>query len=191
VPESGLVAITRDDHGRFQTCPYHFRVWHTAFPTRLNVVILVKINLKTQARAHVILFSTDLALSADQILQLYTLYPALSNRVQLPRRQTVLGLGGLHERAAHCGLEVLNAANLSLFMPALSQRLLRDFRAGCPDSGVRDLKAVFRGRRYAHEALKLLPHPPEPILLSNILLILLAVTALGRIHTPVTAPAAP
>ena len=81
---------------------------------------------------------------------------------------------------------VLNAASLSLFMTAVSARLLTDFRRHAPHAGVIDLKAVLsgplrglRGQRYAHEALKLLPHSPQPILLSHILA---AVTHLGRIH---------
>ena len=64
-------------------------------------------------------------------------------------------------------------------MTAVSARLLRDFRQHSPDAGVLDLKAVFRGQRYAQESLKFLPHFPEPILLSQILA---AVTNLGRIH---------
>ena len=64
-------------------------------------------------------------------------------------------------------------------MTAISARLLRDFRLHSPDAGVLDLKAVFRGHRYANEALKFLPQFPQPFLLSQILA---AVTNLGRIH---------
>ena len=42
----------------FQTDIYQMMVWHKRFADPLNVVIIVKTNLKTQARAHVILFRT-------------------------------------------------------------------------------------------------------------------------------------
>ena len=64
-------------------------------------------------------------------------------------------------------------------MTAISARLLRDFRQHSPDAGVIDLKAVFRGQRYANEALKFLPQLPQPFLLSQIIA---AVTNLSRIH---------
>jgi len=47
-----------------------------------------------------------------------------------------------------------------------------------------DLKALFRARRYAREALKLLPDGPDPILIDQILE---AMPALGAIR-PQNAP---
>ncbi len=47
-----------------------------------------------------------------------------------------------------------------------------------PDNHI-DLKAHYRGFRYVHEMLKMLPQTPEPILLNQIFAKL---TSLGRIH---------
>jgi putative transposase len=47
----------------FQTCTYQAQLLHTDFPEPLNVVILVKTNLVTQASGHVILFSSDLGVA--------------------------------------------------------------------------------------------------------------------------------
>ena len=172
LPESALKA-TRCEDG-FETRTYQLQLWHPEFPTLLNVVILVKINLNTHQRAHVILFSTDLVLSVDKITQLY----ALRFQIEFNFRDAKQ-FWGLEDFMNVDPIPVLNAASLSLFMTAISARLLRDFRHHSPDAGVLDLKAVFRGHRYANEALKFLPQFPQPILLSQILA---AVTNLGRIH---------
>ena len=74
---------------------------------------------------------------------------------------------------------VTNAANLSLFMVNLSERLLRDVRQADPLCGVLDLKARCRGAAYVEEVIKRLPQKPEP---SVIVQILAEVVGLGRIH---------
>jgi hypothetical protein len=64
----------------------------------LFVVILVKVNLQTQAWAHVILFSSDLKLAYDTLIDYYRLRFQIEFRLRRPGRQTVLGPGRLHER---------------------------------------------------------------------------------------------
>ena len=49
---------------------YQATMWHKEFATPLNVVIIVKINLKTHAWAHVVLFSSDMALSDENSLMI-------------------------------------------------------------------------------------------------------------------------
>jgi hypothetical protein len=56
-----------------QTHIYQMQMWHKLFPDLLNIVIIVKINLKTQARAHVVLFSSDLELAYDKLIDYYRL----------------------------------------------------------------------------------------------------------------------
>ena len=46
----------------------HRKLWHKKFSHLLNIVVLVKTNLKTQAVAHVVLFSSDLDLSYGQLI---------------------------------------------------------------------------------------------------------------------------
>ncbi len=50
-----------------ETCIYQLEVMHKEFAQALNVVILVKTNRTTQARAHVVLFSSDLTLPWQQL----------------------------------------------------------------------------------------------------------------------------
>src|SRR5262249_50202562 len=49
--------------GPNETRLYQMQVLHKEFAHPLNVVIIAKTNLRTQARAHVVLFSSDLALA--------------------------------------------------------------------------------------------------------------------------------
>ena len=161
--------------GDIQTDIYQAQMLHKQFAQPLNVVIIVKTNLKTQARAHVILFSSDLNLPYAQLIDYY----ALRFQIEFNFR----------DAKQHWGLEdfmnvkqtaVTNAANLSLFMVNVAHRLLIDFRYQVPHCGVLDLKTHFRGRKYVTETLKLLPQKPEPILLTQIYH---HVAGLGRIHT--------
>jgi putative transposase len=76
----------------------------------------------------------------------------------------------------HWGLEdfmnttptaVTNAANLSLFMVNLVERVAQDMRPSQPDISVLDLKAHCRGAKYVEAVIKLLPETPEPIIVTN------------------------
>jgi hypothetical protein len=161
--------------GDIQTDIYQAQMLHKEFAQPLNVVIIVKTNLKTEVRAHVILFSSDLNLPYAQLIDYY----ALRFQIEFNFR----------DAKQHWGLEdfmnvkqtaVTNAANLSLFMVNVAHRLLVDFRQQAPHCGVLDLKAHFRGRKYVTETFKLLPEKPEPILLAQIYH---HVAGLGSIHT--------
>ena len=56
-----------------QTKIYQMKVWHKTCADLLNVVVIVKTNVKTQAMAHVVLFSSDLELRHDQLIDYYHL----------------------------------------------------------------------------------------------------------------------
>ena len=49
--------------GHIQTCYYQMQLLHKEFQQPLNVVIIAKTNMRTQARAHVVLFSSNLELA--------------------------------------------------------------------------------------------------------------------------------
>ncbi len=56
-----------------QTDIYQATLLHKEFAQRLNVVILIKTNIKTNVRSYVILFSSDLDLSYEKIIDYYKL----------------------------------------------------------------------------------------------------------------------
>ena len=60
-----------EDGIRTQTYQATLRNKEFAFP--LNVLVILKTNLSTQAQAHVILFSTDLTLSYEKLMEYYAL----------------------------------------------------------------------------------------------------------------------
>jgi putative transposase len=157
-----------------QTKIYQMRMWHKLFPDLLNVVIIVKINLKTQARAHVVLFSSDLVLAYDQLIDYYRLRFQIEFNFREAKQ-----FWGLDDFMNVNQTPVYNAANLAMFMVNVSQLLLRHFRPACPTFSVNDLKAHFRGRKYVTETLKLLPQMPEPIFIDQIFT---NIAQLGRIN---------
>src|SRR5918911_3308357 len=59
--------------GYIQTRIYNVQLLHKEFPQLLNVVIIAKTNLHTQARAHVVLFSSDLDLAYAPLIDYYGL----------------------------------------------------------------------------------------------------------------------
>lgn len=146
-----------------QTNIYQMTMWHKLFPDLLNVVIIRKINLKTQACAHVVLFSSDLELAYDKLIDYYRLRFQLEFNFRDAKQ-----FWGLEDFMNVNQTPVYNAANLAMFMVNLSQVLLAHFRPTCPTFSVNDLKAYFRGRKYVAETLKLLPQRPEPIFIDRI-----------------------
>ena len=159
---------------------YQLQALHKAFAPPLNVVIIVKTNCQTQAHAHVILFSSDLTLVYDQLIDFYRLRFQIEFNFRDAKQ-----FWGLEDFMNVTQTAVTNAANLSLFMVNVAYRLLADFRYPDPQASVLDLKAHYRGFRYVAETIKLLPQPPEPILLTHIFT---HVAALGRIHPRQFAP---
>lgn len=71
IPEEYLRQSSVDED--IQTDIYQATLLHKEFAQSLNVVILVKTNLKTNVRSHVILFSSDLKLDYDKIIDYYRL----------------------------------------------------------------------------------------------------------------------
>jgi putative transposase len=56
-----------------RTCVYQAQAWHRNFPELLNVVVIVKTNLKTGRSAKVLLFSDDLTLVSETLVEYYSL----------------------------------------------------------------------------------------------------------------------
>ncbi|HSH81558.1 MAG TPA: transposase, partial [Herpetosiphonaceae bacterium] len=159
-----------------EICVYQAELLHKEFVQPLNVVVIVKTNLQTQARAHLLLFSSDLGLAWEKLVEYY----GLRFQIEFTFR----------DAKQHWGLEdfmtvtptgVSNAANLALLMVSLSAVLLRDARESDPQWSVLDLKASYRGSRYVAETIKLLPDTLDEGLIVRIVR---QVASLGRIHPP-------
>ena len=136
---------------------------HKSFAQVLNVVIITKANLKTGKFAHVVLFSSDLELSSEKVIDYYSLRFQIEFNFRDAKQ-----FWGLEDFMNIKEIPLTNALNLSLFMVNLSQALLREFRHTNPDSGILDLKAYFRAAKYFEETIKMLPQKPDPILFEQI-----------------------
>jgi hypothetical protein len=160
--------------GHIQTCTYQAQLLHKEFQQPLNVVILAKTNLRTQARAHVILFSSDLELAYTSLVDYYSLRFQIEFNFRDAKQYW-----GLEDFMNVTPTGVTNAANLALFMVNVAYRLRADGQLYDPDYSVLDLKADWRGYKYVEETIKMLPEKPEPVVLRQIRR---KVAGLGRIH---------
>jgi putative transposase len=172
IPQKHQVAAYRDEE--IETHIYQATLLHKHFAIPLNVAIIVKINLVSGARAHVVFFSSDPTLAYDRLIDYYQLRFQIEFNFRDAKQ-----FWGLEDFMNVKETPVTNAVNLSLFMVNLSYYLLRQMRQDDPDAGILDLKTFFRGRRYAIETLNLLPEPPSSFISSQIVRI---VAALGSIH---------
>lgn len=182
LPSNLLQSSTTAQHPTrlIQTNCYHATLLHEQFAHPLNVVILQSINLHTQAQTRVILFSSDLSLSPELLVDYYRLRFQIEFNFRDAKQ-----FWGLEDFMTIQPTTVTNAACLSLLMPNLSHVLLKHFRQGDPHASLLDLKAYARGYRYAAEIINLLPKKPEPGFWHDVLNRL---TRLGRIHPLETLP---
>lgn len=146
-----------------------------SFADTLNGVIIVKTNLSTQKWAHVVLFSSDLTLAYDKLIDFYHLRFQIEFNFRDAKQ-----FWGFEDFMNVQPTPIANAVGLAFFMVNLSQRLLVNFRPKDPAFSILDLKAHFRARRYAMEALKLLPDLADPILIGQVIE---NMPALGSIHS--------
>ena len=166
-----------------QTKIYQSRMLHKSFAQMLNVVIITKTNLKTGVFAHGILFSSDLKLSFEKIIDYYSLRFQIEFNFRDAKQ-----FWGLEDFMNIKEVQLTNALNLSLFMTNLSQVLLREFRNTNPESGILDLKAYYRAAKYFEETIKMLPQKPEPILFEQIFGHLTAFSSIHSAKLPLSSP---
>ncbi len=147
---------------------------HKKFPDPLNVVCIKKTNLTTKQQAHVLLFSSDLELDAETMIDYYSLRFQIEFNFRDAKQYW--GLQGFMNVNK---TPVNNAANMSMFMVNVSAKLMEKYRCLNPEYSVLDLKSHYRGLKYIHEILKILPQKPEPIVIQQIIDRL---SSIGAIH---------
>jgi IS4 transposase len=157
-----------------ETRTYQATLLHPEFAQPLNVVIIVKTNLHTQAWAHVIFFSSDLTLAWDKLVAYYRLRFQIEFNFRDAKQYW-----GLEDFMNITETAVTNAANLSFFMVNVADCSRRQICSDEAAFSVLDLKAYCRGYKYVAETIKMLREKPDPILISAILR---QVACLGSIH---------
>jgi len=151
---------------------YQLIARHKSFADPLNVVIIQRVH--NDKVVHVILFSSDLTLSFEQILAYYQLRFQLEFNFRDAKQYW-----GLDDFMTVNPQPVATSANLAMFMPNVTHALLRTFQTQTPAFSVNDLKAHYRGLKYVQEVLKLLPPTPETILIDQFFA---SVLALGSVN---------
>jgi len=144
-----------------QTDIYQMTMLHKLFSQQLNIVIIVKENIKTKARDFVILFSSDLDLDFEKLIDYYKLRFQIEFNFRDAKQYW-----GLEDFMNIKETPITNAVNLAFFMVNLSHILIYEVRPHNAEFSVQDLKAHFRGGKYVDEILKLLPQKPDPILIA-------------------------
>ena len=157
-----------------ETCFYQFQAWSKKFPDLLNVVVLVRTQHQTGKIGHVILFSSDLDLEAERLVDLYSLRFQIEFNFRDAKQ-----FWGLEDFMNVKETQVTNAANLAMFMVNISHILTAQFSTPDDPLSILDLKAVCRGRKYVLEVLKYLPKPPDRFLIHQLFS---KVGLLGRIN---------
>jgi putative transposase len=173
IPEEYLKETTNE--GSIQTKIYQMTLLHKLFSQQLNIVIIVKMNLKTHAKSNIILFSSDLDLPYGNLIDYYSLRFQIEFNFRDAKQYW-----GLEDFMNVKRTPVTNAVNLAFFMVNLSQALITEVRKHNPLFGVQDLKAYFRASKYLDETLKLLSQKPDPILIQQIFE---QITKIGSVNT--------
>jgi putative transposase len=106
-----------------QTQIYQMSLWHKKFSDLLNIVVLVKTNLKTHKTAHVVLFCSDLGLDYEHMIDYYRLRFQLEFNFRDAKQYW-----GLEDFMSVKERPVYNSANLAMFMVNLSHALIRPMR---------------------------------------------------------------
>jgi putative transposase len=159
LPSDACVKTVSEGDYRLDT--YHLHLYHKDHPDLLNGVIIVKTHLKSGKRRHVVLFSTDTDLTAEQIVDYYSLRFQIEFNFRDAKQYW-----GLEDFMNVRQQTVTNAVNLAFFMVNFSALLRHaDHEAHL---SVLDLKARFRAYRYLSETIKLLPDPPDAPLIARI-----------------------
>ncbi len=171
LPEGSL--CERTVKKEIETSLYQVQVWHKKFPDLLNVVVIVKKNLKTGRVAKVLLFSDDLELSYDKLIEYYRLRFQIEFNFRDAKQYW-----GLEDFMNIKETQVTNAANFSLFMVTFSQLLLPQIES-LGQKSILDLKSTFRARKYTRRIINALNLNAEEFLINDSLL---QAAELGKIH---------
>ena len=175
--------VSTDTQANITTEVYQATLRHKKFPDPLNVVCLLKTHLLTQRKSHVLLFSSDLTVTAEKMIDFYSLRFQIEFNFREAKQYW-----GLDDFMNIKQTPVTHAANLSMFMVNVSAKLLAPSRVKLPEASVLDLKAHYRGLKYVRETLKILPQKPDPIVIHQITEHLGAIGAIHQIPTQPNAP---
>jgi len=133
---------------------------HQEFGMELNVVVIVKTDLKKEKVGAVILFSDDLELGWEKLIEYYSLRFQIEFNFRDAKQHF-----GLEDFMNTTEIGVENAANLAFLMVNVSAKMLTNKGENC--IGINDLKSQSRGLKYAVETIKIVLEKAEGILMAE------------------------
>jgi len=172
LPEEYLKSETIDKDKHIQTKIYQMEMLHRKFADILNIVIIQKINTLTGQMSYVTLFSTDLSLEYDKIIDYYS----LRFQIEFVFRDSKQ-YWGMEDFMNIKKIPIYNWVNLSSFMVNFAHGLRQN--TTMKDMTILDLKAHYHGLKYVKEVFKLLPHFANDYLIEKVSL---HIANIGAIH---------
>jgi len=160
---------------KFCTKIYQCKAVHAKFADPLNIVIILKKDLKSEKEARIILFSSDLKRDGNKIVEYYRLRFQIEFNFRDAKQHW-----GLEDFMVITQRSILNFANLSLFMVNVSHLLL--LYSG--ESSVLDLKSRYHCFYYVKHIFKLVTKTGYDIIIEPLLE---QIPVPGRIHERKTA----
>jgi len=172
LPEKHLKSDVTDEDKNIQTKIYQMEMLHRKFADILNIVIIQKINTITKKSSHVVLFTTDLTLGYEKIIDYYS----LRFQIEFVFRDAKQ-YWGMEDFMNIKKTPIYNWANLSSFMVNFAHGLRQNTEM--KEMSILDLKAHFHGLKYVKEVFKLLPDLPSDYLIK---MVSAKITNIGAIH---------
>jgi putative transposase len=146
--------------GNKQINIYQFKAFHKTINRLLNIVVVFALDTKSGKKDYKVLFSTDINLSAEKIVEYYS----LRFQIEFNFRDAKQFFGledfmNIKKRRIH------NFANLSLFMNNIAYSISKD--NNIENNSINDLKSLFLAQKYIHEVLKLSPKNIDDNFIAN------------------------
>jgi len=153
--------LSEEEEG-IRTEYFKFIARHKKFADPLNIVVMRKTNLKSGKVAHIILFSSDLDLSWDKIVDYYRLRFQIEFNFRDAKQYW-----GLEDFMVTRETKVRNSANIGMFMVNISHVLIArtDGKIG---RSVHDLKMWFLARKQVIRTLKYCGQKADDIFIQDI-----------------------
>lgn len=172
LPEKYLKSDFTDEEKLIQTKIYQMEMLHHKFADRLNIVIIQKIDTTTENISQVNLFTTDLTLEYEKIIDYYS----LRFQIEFVFRDSKQ-YWGMEDFMNIKKTPIYNWANISSFMVNFSHGLR--LNSTMKEMSILDLKAHYHGLKYVKEVFKLLPNFANDYLIGQISA---RIANLGAIH---------
>jgi putative transposase len=168
IDEKFYLKTIKEEDSNVSTKVYQFEAFTPKICGRkINVVVLVHTHLTTKRVCRSVLFSSDLTLDAETIIDYYS----LRFQIEFDFRDAKQ-FYGLADFKNYKETQLTNAVNIAFNMTVIGKLVLEKYKnkLNCPTMGIIDLKATFRVEKYAKLLLNSTENDPNDFLNSPLFL---------------------